>query len=90
MADKIGEKSKQKGAEILQKRKEKLEVEKQKKAEKKIALTFKIEKCGGLWHTNKDISQNLNKLDEVLYIQLQYHHIVLLSFAPESYYFQKS
>ena len=102
MADKIREKSKQRRTEILQKGKEKLEVEKQKKAaerkkktEKKIALTLKIEKCGGLWHTKKDISQNLNKLDEkakieVLYTQLQYHHIVLLSFAPESYYFQKS
>ena len=102
MADKIREKSKQRTAEILQTRKEKLEVEKHKKAaerkkktEKKIALTLKIEKCGGLWHTKKDISQNLNKLDEqakieVLYTQLKYHHIVLLSFAPESYYFQKS
>ena len=58
-------------------------------------MTLKIEKCGGLWHTKKDISQNLNKLDEkakieVLYTQLQYHHIVLLSFAPEGYNFQKS
>ena len=73
----------------------KKEQEKQKKAKKKLDLTIEVEKSGGLWKSKKDIKTNTKQLDEkqkidALYIQLQFHHIVLNSSAPESFFFQKS
>ena len=55
---------------------------------------MRIQALGGPWPSKKIIERKLNDLDEksktnALYCQLQYHHIVLNSLAPEPYYFQK-
>ena len=61
----------------------------------KLSLTFEIEKAGGLWKSKREVQNRLRQLGEkekisMLYNQLQFHHVVLDSSAPETYYFQKT
>lgn len=57
---------------------------------------MKLETLGGLWRSEQAIHTSLcnikSEKDKInaLYIQLQFHHLVLSSVSPKSFYFQKS
>ena len=77
------------------KNKGKKEEEERKRKEKKLSLTLEVEKAGGLWKSEREVQNRLRQPGEkekisMLYNQLQFHHVVLDSSAPETYYFQKT
>ncbi len=82
------------GNKMLESERKKKETE-ERKAKHKMELQLRLEKAGGLWKSAQEIENNTQHLDEkgkveILYLQLQFHHTVLNSLAPEAYYFQKS
>ena len=100
---KIREKMRMRRFAIIKERKEKLEENRKKLEEKrnelkkkKINLTLKLETLGGLWRSEQAICAALNDFKSekdktsALYIQLQFHHLVLNSVSPKAFYFQKS
>ena len=102
MADVIRQKMKQRRKEILsirsklEENRRKQEEKKSKMKEKKISISIKVEKIGGIWKNETDVKQHVKKFSDekqkkdALFTQLQFHQLVLNSNAPKSYFFQKS
>ena len=66
--------------------------EKERIAQKKVSLLLEIDKYGGLWKNTTEMEINFKKVKDekkkiyVLYTQLQFHHVVLNSKAPKSFF----
>ena len=99
----IRQRMRERRADIITARKEKMEANQKKLEEKrnelkqkKIDLALQIEKLGGMWKSETEIRKKVDKIKEekkkisAIYTQLQFHHTVLNSSAPKNYFFQKS